>query len=307
MPNRTNTNDSLVSVVMPVYNAQKFLAAAIESIVKQTYKNIELIIVDDGSTDDSPKIIKYYKSKYPSLIKNYRLKKRSNEAGNGAVNAVLKKAKGVYLARMDADDVAHPQRIEKQVRFMENNPEIIVVGTQARVIDENGQVIGKKTNPTSHKDIYQKYAIVHPIVHSSCMIRRSLLPNQNRLYELKGGINDDYYTFFRLLSYGRFANLPEYLTDYRVHGNNISLRHLKKRYKVINNIRKQAVEQFGYQMSWLAKVVIVFQSFLVTILPDNVIDNLYLISRGMNRKNINIIQIIGSFLTLFSRRLNSLF
>lgn len=93
---------------MPVYNAGSFLVEAIESILNQTYKNYEFIIVDDGSTDNSWEIIERYKSKYPRLIKTYRLTKNTNADGNGAVNAVLPYAKGEYIARMDADDCAHP-------------------------------------------------------------------------------------------------------------------------------------------------------------------------------------------------------
>lgn len=270
---------------MPVYNAAEFLVKAIESVLDQTYRNFEFLIVDDGSTDDSWKIINSFQKKYPKLIKTFRLKKNTNAAGNGAVNVIIPKAKGEFIARMDADDVAHPQRIERQVKFLLNHPEVILAGTQAKVINAEGEVIGEKSYPLTHEKIYKKYAEIHPIIHPSCMIRRSLLPHKNKLYEMKCGVNDDYYTFFRLLNYGRFANLPEYLLSYRIHKGNSSLQDLKKKYANISNVRKIAQKKFGYQVSWKAKAVIYLQDILVNLIPEEMLVSVYLFVRGMKTEN----------------------
>lgn len=277
----------LVSVIMPVYNAGEFLAEAIESILWQTYKNIEFIIVDDKSTDSSRKIIREYQRKYPKLIRAYFLKKNINAAGNGAVNAVLPFAKGRYLARMDADDISLPQRLEKQVEFLKKNKDVILVGTQALVVDGKGEIIGRKTFPLTHEKIYKKYAVVHPIIHPTCMIRRSALENKNRLYELKGGVNDDYYTFFRLLQRGKFANMPEFLLKYRVHGNNASLKNLKQKYTVISQIRKTAIENFGYKISLKNKVLVFVQDLIVGLIPENLFRPFYFFVKGLKVENVN--------------------
>lgn len=276
----------LVSVIMPVFNAGEFLAEAIESILGQTYKNFEFIIVDDKSTDNSRITIRQYQKKYPKLIKAFFLRKNINSAGNGAVNAVLPKAKGLYIARMDADDISHPLRLEKQVKFLDENKDIVLAGTQALVINRNGQIIGKKIFPLRHEQIYKKYAVVHPIIHPSCMIRRSALEDKNRLYELKGGVNDDYFTFFKLLQKGKFANLPEALLKYRVHGKNVSLRKLKEKYSVISQIRKIAVRSFGYKISFKDKIVVAVQDLVISVLPENLLENFYFFTKGLKIKNV---------------------
>ncbi len=119
MKNKNKNQNPLVSVIMPVYNAGNFLMEAIESILNQTYQNFEFIIVDDASTDNSWKIIQKYAKKYPKKIKAFQLKKTLNRGGDACANFALKKAKGKYIARMDADDIAHPKRLEKEVDFLE--------------------------------------------------------------------------------------------------------------------------------------------------------------------------------------------
>jgi len=270
-----------VSVLMPVWNAGDFLVEAIESILKQTYKDFEFLIVDDASTDDSWQIIQKYQKKHPKLIRAFRLKKNTNAAGNGAINKILKYAKGEYLARMDADDVAWPERLAKQVEFLENNPDVILVGSQARVINKEGKIIGKKVYPTDDKKIKEKYAIIHPIIHPTCMIRRSMLPDKNKLYRLRFGVNDDYFTFFSLQKYGKFANLPEFLLDYRVHGKNASLQNLKEKYAVVSAIRKVAVDKLGYKISPVNRLIIFCQDFIVNLIPEKFLTSIYLTFRGI--------------------------
>ncbi len=272
----------LVSVIMPVYNAAAYLPCAIESILSQTYQTFELWIVDDVSTDGSWSIIQSYQRRFPTKIHAVRLKKNTNAAGNGAVNAVLPRAKGAYIARMDADDVAHPDRLKKQVAFLNTRSDVIVVGSQARVINAEGEVVGKKTYPCDHDSIYRMYPIVHPIVHPSCMIRRSLLPDRNKLYALRYGVNDDYYTFFSLHQYGKFANLPQMLLDYRIHGANSSLQNLKEKYATTSKIRMAARREFGYTFSLRVWIIITLQTAIVSVIPEKMLISGYLWIRGIN-------------------------
>lgn len=170
-----NNTKPLVSVVIPVYNAGEFLAASIESILNQTYQNFEFIIINDASTDNSLKIINKYK-KHHQKIKVISLKKNLNCGGDLCANKGLKKAKGKYVARMDADDVAHPKRLETQIEFLEKNPGVFLVGSNAYVIDKKGNLIGNKLEPQTHESIYKSYFVIHPIIHPSCMYRRLLPP-----------------------------------------------------------------------------------------------------------------------------------
>jgi len=277
----------LVSIVMPVYNAEKYLEAAIDSIVKQTYGKYELIIVDDHSTDNSWKIIKNYAQRYPEKITSIvKLRKNTNAAGNGAMDAVFDKLKGKYIARMDADDIAHSQRIEKQVIFMERHPKTIVLGTQGVVIDTKDTIVGMKNFPTKPKDIYREYFIFHPILHPSIMIRKSLLPSKNHIYENVWGVNDDYYTFLKWLNYGEFYNLPDALHYYRIHGNNFSLQNPKKLFSNSIQIRFEAVNKFGYRPTIKGWFLLFVQIIIVKIIPEKYIVPVYKLVKGINKPSL---------------------
>ena len=147
----------LVSVIMPVYNADGYLVEAIESILNQTYQNFELIIVDDASTDNTEQMISQFKKQNSKKIKAIRLKKNLNKGGDACANLAFQKAKGQFIARMDADDIAHPKRLEKQLKFLLKNPDIFMVGSQAWVINKKGEIIGEKKVPLTSKEIYQNY------------------------------------------------------------------------------------------------------------------------------------------------------
>lgn len=283
-PVKQTIKNPLVSVIMPVYNAVEYLSFAIDSILAQTYQNFELWIVDDASTDDSWSIAQSYQRKYPEKIHIVRLRENTNAAGNGAVNAILPRVRGSYIARMDADDVSHPDRLQRQVEYLNAHDDVIVVGSQARVINAHGEAVGKKLYPLDHDAIYRMYAIVHPIVHPSCMIRRSLLPHPNKLYALRYGVNDDYYTFFSLHHYGKFANLPQLLLDYRIHGNNASLQNLKEKYATTSKIRLAARLEFGYRFTPYVWTIITLQTVLVSLIPEMLLVSAYLWIRGIKSK-----------------------
>lgn len=276
----------LVSVIMPVHSAGKFLVPAIESILKQTYPRFELIIVNDGSTDASWRTICAYRKKCAGKIKAFRSKTKLNEAGNAATNIGLLHAKGQFIARMDADDIAHPKRLEKQVAYFATRPGTILVGTQALVIDERSRCIGEKTVPLENGDIYRQYAVIHPIIHPSVMINRNMLPDPNMLYACKYGINDDYYTFFKLLPYGKFANLPETLIKYRVHTGNSSLTNLKQNFWNINTIRWEAISKLNYQAPLWVFPLILLQTAIVAFLQENQLKELFYYIRGIKKLSI---------------------
>lgn len=275
-----NNREPLVSVIMPVYNAGKFLVPAIESILKQTYGHFELIIVDDASTDGSTNIIKRYKKRYPKIVRAVFLKKQLNKGGDACANIAFKRARGSFIARMDADDIAHPDRIEKQVNYMQTHPDVLLLGAQARVIDKKNHVIGDKTVPTNHEDIYKGFFIFHPIVHPTVMIRKRLLPKRDYLYKIKYSANNDLFTFFELLTYGKFANMDEQLLDYRMHAGNDSLTKPKERFFNTLNIRLRAVAD-GYVPTPTGILATLIQSIIILLLPERLIVPLYLYAKGI--------------------------
>jgi glycosyltransferase involved in cell wall biosynthesis len=171
--NNTNTktisNLPLVSVIMPAYNAERYIAAALDSVLRQTYRNFEIIIADDASTDKTSRIISYYQSRYPEKITVVRLKKNRNCGGDIAANEAVKLAKGDYLVRMDADDIALPSRFEKQVKFLKANPGIFLVGSNAYVIDEHDTVIGEKKNPLhTTKSAHSSLPCIRSFIRPRC-------------------------------------------------------------------------------------------------------------------------------------------
>jgi glycosyltransferase involved in cell wall biosynthesis len=274
-----NTNKKpLVSVIMPIYNGSKYMVEAIDSILDQTYKNFEFIIVNDNSTDSTWEILKSYKKRHPKL----RIINLTSQHGPfGAINFALRYAKGEFIAPMDSDDVSLPKRLEKQVQFLLNNKDVIIAGTYARIIDSQGKIIGKKAFATKNGDIYRKFFEVHPIVHPSSMIRRSLLPKQDKIYYEKFGINDDYYTFFRLLKYGKFANIDEFLFNYRIHLKNNSLQGLKGKLMNTIKIRLIALTQLGYRPTLMGLIKFTGQIIVGLILPESWLFTLFLISKGL--------------------------
>lgn len=275
----SKTKAPLVSVIMPVYNGALFVGEAIDSILAQTYRPLELVIVNDNSKDETPQILNLYKRKFSKIIKVINLAKNIGESA--AANVAFRKTKGEFVARMDADDVSHPQKIEQQVKYLLSHPAVAVVGTQAEVINSEGEVVGQKTFPLSHQQIYHSFAVVNPMLHPACMFKRKLLPHKNRLYENKFEPNDDYYTLFKLLNYGKFANLPQKLFYYRVHGQNKSLRNPKAKFKNSLRIRAAAITNLEYKPGILGKLLMFAQSVLIFILPEKLIVPVYMLARGM--------------------------
>lgn len=271
----------LVSVVMPVYNAGDFLVEAIESILNQTYKNVEFIIVDDASTDNSWTIIQKYKKLYPKIIKSIRMDQNLNRGGDVCANEGLKIARGKYVARMDADDIAHLERLEKQVTFLQAHPKTFLVGSNAEVINKNGKIIGEKREPQTPKAIYDAYFGFHPLIHPSCMYRK-MIGKKPFMYVIRYSANNDYYTFFRLMCKGRkFANMHEKLLYYRIHGNNATFVNLKEKFLNSTKIRLAMIRECGYKPTAKDILQLCLQSIVVTVLPEKALTYIYLLAKGI--------------------------
>ncbi len=268
--------EPLVSVIMPVYNGERFLRRAIDSILNQTYQNIELLIADDGSRDKTWQVISSYAS---PKIKAFRFKK--NIGAFPRANFLYAKAKGKYICVMDADDISKPIRIERQMEFLAKNPKVVVVGSQAEIINESSETVGQKEVPLEHGDIYEQFGLVHPMIHPSCLVRKVLLPNKKKLYKTDFGVNSDYQTLIGLLNYGKFANLSESLLMYRIHQNNSSLKNLKKGFVNTLAIRWEAINKGNYKISFLNAFLTVLEIPVILLLPTKLIDYLYPIARGI--------------------------
>lgn len=199
-----------VSVNMCVYNAEKYLREAVDSILSQTFLDFEFIIVDDGSTDGSACILAGYSD--PRI----RVFAQANQGIPGARNRALERSRGRYIAVMDADDVSLPERLERQVAFLDAHSEVGVLGTAARFLDE---LAGREWDywpPIEAEQVHRQLVQGNPLVHTSVMIRRSIL-------ETVGGYDEaypyysDYELFVRLAPHTCLANLPEVLVLHRHH------------------------------------------------------------------------------------------
>ncbi len=278
---RKKIKPPLVSVIMPVYNQEKYLTSAIESIVNQTYKRFELIIIDDESTDGSTEIIKAYKRRYRSKIKIIKTGKNLNRGGDMCANLGIEEASGKYIARMDADDIAVLTRLENQVEFLEKNPKVLLVGSSAYVINKRGTVIGEKNEPCNPLDIYKSYATFHPIIHPSAMIRR-IFDGKKFYYQINYSANNDYYTFFKLVCRGYiFVNLKDKLLFYRIHDKNDTFLDIKKKFLNTIRIRLDMVSNFNYRPSFKDILINIAQTSILLILPENMSKNLYLVTKGI--------------------------
>lgn len=210
-----------VSVVLPVWNGERFLGEAVESVLSQTLDSIELLLVDDGSTDATPEIARDF-ARRDERVGIIRLS-RSGIAR--ALNAGIARARGRYVARMDADDVADPSRLQKQTEFLDANSECVAVGTAVDVIDEAGELVGTRTFPEHHADIVQSMVrgCANAIAHPTAMTRREALLSVGG-YRPDRTPTEDLDLWLRLSRIGKLANLSDRLLRYRRHTDSVGAR-----------------------------------------------------------------------------------
>jgi glycosyltransferase involved in cell wall biosynthesis len=199
-----------ISVVMPVYNAQRYLREAVDSVLEQTYDNFELIASNDGSTDDTRQILEGYARRDPRV----KVLNRANTGIVGALNDGLDAARGTFIARMDADDISLPQRFSRQVEYL---------GCKGLQIDSDGDPLGPFHFVSSHDQIDGEFlkGIGGAILHPTVMIRAEVLKSIGG-YRADFRHAEDFDLFLRLAEKGRLANLPEVLLKYRLHPKSVS-------------------------------------------------------------------------------------
>jgi len=207
---------------MPVYNAEKYLDESIRSILNQTFKNFEFIIINDGSKDNSLKLIKKYQKEDKRII---LLNNKKNLGIAKTRTKGIKIAKGEYIATFDADDVSLPKRFEIEVNYLKNHPDIFLIGGSAILIDDNGNKMGVFRKFNDPIRIKRKLLKSNPIINSSTMFRNI----GNLYYREKFDGADEYDLFLRLLSEGKkITNLEYFLVKYRMNPTSISFRKRAK-------------------------------------------------------------------------------
>ncbi len=267
-------NKPLVSIVVPVYNAKKYLNECLDSLYNQTYKNIEIIIVNDGSTDGSEKIIDKYFKKYKN---NTVVLKNSKPSGSGelASNSGIKKAKGKYVAIMDSDDISLSNRIQKEVNFLEKNKDYFLVSSSAVVIDENNKKISKLDVGKNYLEILKKIYLINSIINSSVMFRKSEIKDD--FYKIKYPFFNDYYSWFYYLSENKkIITLKQRLVKYRINLSSSTRQNLKRNFRISFCIKEEILNSKIFDISIFDQINIMIQKIIIELLPVNLIDELYL-------------------------------
>ena len=235
-------NDSIISVIMSVYNGEKFLRLAINSILNQTYGNLEFIIIDDASTDQTHRILESFNDSRLVILRN------SHNLGlTKSLNKGLQIAKGLFVARLDADDIAHPTRIEKQLNFLYQHPDTIVVGTNMELIDNQGRRLGSSEYPEDHAEIIKVLNNHSPFSHPSVMFKKSAVLEVGG-YRSVFKAGQDYDLWLRLRDKGRFANIQENLLKYRIHNDQVTIKKLKLQHSLHMKARNEALGLSDYSL-----------------------------------------------------------
>lgn len=214
-----------VSVVMSAFNAAEFLDEAVCSILDQTFRDFEFIVIDDGSTDGTGRILEKY-AKIDNRVKMFR---QGNEGMIPALNRGCRLARGQFIARMDADDISLPHRIERQIGFLEGHPEIGIVGTWASRMDEKGSIIGEWRLPTHSKVLKWNHFFGVSVIHPTVLMRRKILEKLS-FYRPDAVHAEDRDLWLRASAITEFSNLPEILLKYRVWTKSTS-RRLRQEYR----------------------------------------------------------------------------
>jgi glycosyltransferase involved in cell wall biosynthesis len=238
-------NSPLISVVMPVYNAERYLRIAVDSILAQTVRNFELIAVDDGSTDSSLNILK----RFAAADSRVRVISRPNTGIVGALNDGLAAARGQLIARMDADDWVSPLRFEKQLEFLEKHPRCVCVGASFNYMDADGALIKWSPRETDPHKIEQALlsgdggALIHPVI----LMRREALEKVGP-YRQEALWVEDLDLYLRLAMVGELSNVPDVLLHYRYHTQSVNFTRNEGRHQRKLWVMEQAYAARGLKL-----------------------------------------------------------
>lgn len=251
----------LISIVIPVLRPDpRFFREAVESVLAQTFTDFELILIEDPSEVAGQEVLAGINDPRVRHIVNATRTSLPEQHNRG-----LSEATGRFLCRFDADDVCEPERLERELAFLEAHPEVDVVGSRLRIIDENGRTVGYRDYPLRHEEIVRTMRRGNPIANSSVMFRRDI-------YERFGGWRtgsplpaQDYEWYSRLAVGGvRFANLPEYLVRYRLHGGSIKSRKLRETILSTLEIKRT---YWSRDMDVVSRMIMLVERMLLLVPP----------------------------------------
>ena len=228
-----------IGVLMPVYNAEPYIKEAIDSILNQTYSNFDFYIINDGSSDKSDEIIRSYTDE--------RIHYLVNDQNRGLVytlNRGLDLIENEFIARMDNDDIAFPDRFEKQLKFMDSHQNIVACGSQVQYFGTSDII---PEYPLNHDEIKARFITANAIVHPTAFIRSEFINEQNIRYDEEHTYLEDYNFWLDVSRKGKLANHPEILLKYRWHGQNMTAEGTEKRQDRYKKIYHFILEELGIE------------------------------------------------------------
>lgn len=231
----------LVSVVMPVYNSEKYLAETIESVLGQTFRNFEFIIVEDCPTDGSPAIIDRYVKRDRRIV---RVKNSRNVGISGSRNRGIGIARGKYIMNMDHDDLSMKNRMEAQVKYLERHPKVGIVGSAVIAIDGSGAQIGTRKLPESDAEIRKALPLYAPFAHPSTMVRKEAYEKAGA-YDREFEPADDYELYFRIGRQFEFANIGTPLLKHRLHGGSATVKKIRRMISGTMRAKMKWADEYG--------------------------------------------------------------
>lgn len=250
MVRRATNSSPLVSAVIATWNYERYIEECVSSLLRQTLEDFELIVVDDGSTDATAEIVARFQD--PRI----RYEPRSHQGVASAVNHGLDLARGRYVARMDADDVAHPERFARQVAFLEAHEDVGIVGSNYMGIDANGRGNGAWSN-YEENDLQIRWSLIfsNPFAQPTVMLRRAVLEKHGLRYDetFRAAIDQELWT--RLLAVTKAANLPQYLLAYRRHAAQITEVRNEEQSANHGKVVERTLRSFGFRASAIAEIL----------------------------------------------------
>ena len=234
-----NLEAPLLTVLMPVYNAEKYVREAVDSILKQSFVDFEFLIIDDASTDQTVSLIKSYSDKRIKLIE-----KAENTGYTNSLNAGLRMAKGKFIGRMDSDDISLPSRFAIQLSYMESNPEVIVCGAFYEILGNQKTI----HLPVRNAEIRVALLWGNCLAHPSVIIRKNALIQSSVYYDASKEPAEDYDLWVRLLPVGHIHNIPEVLLKYRIHYSSVSRKRSKQQEKESIQIKLQLLSYLNVSL-----------------------------------------------------------
>ncbi len=242
-----------VSVLMTVYNTERYLAKSINSILNQKFKNFELIIVDDFSTDESGKILKKFKN---NRIKKFFLKKHIGRTP--ALNFGLKKCKGEFIAILDSDDISLRNRLSMQINYLKKNLNTNMIGTQTILIDSNGKKIRNFFIPKNNEELNRRMIFHNYLPHSSVMFRRKFLKKVGSFYPKNFIYAQDYALILKFLAKSKIYILPNILTKSRVLKTNMTNSKSLKLVREIEMVKNNLYSLKNFKLSLSERIYLYY-------------------------------------------------